>query len=64
MLSFNNDLEFFNWLMSAEFRENQYSEQELLYMLKRFREEYRSKGKRKAWRTTFTTTSNGTKTSK
>ena len=49
MLSFNNDLEFFNWLMSAEFRENQYSEQELLYMLKRFREEYRKvEGKKKS----------------
>jgi len=41
MLSFNTDLEFFNWLMSADFREGQFSEQELLYMLKRFREEYR-----------------------
>lgn len=41
MLSFNSDKEFFTWLVNTEFREGQFSEGELLYMLKRFREEYR-----------------------
>lgn len=41
MLSFNSDREFFSWLISNDFREGQYSEGELLYMLKRFKEEYR-----------------------
>lgn len=41
MLSFNSDQEFFNWLMITELKEGQFSENELLYMLKRFREEIR-----------------------
>lgn len=49
MLSFNNDQEFFNWLLSVEFREGQFSEGETLYMLKRFREEYRKiEGKKRS----------------
>lgn len=49
MLSFNNDQEFFQWLLTVEFREGQFSEGEMLYMLKRFREEYRKiEGKKRS----------------
>lgn len=41
MLSFNSDKEFFSFLMSTDLREGQFSENELHYMFKRFRDEFR-----------------------
>lgn len=47
MLSFSNDQEFLNLIMTTELREGQFSENELLYMMKRFREEVRKYESRK-----------------
>jgi hypothetical protein len=49
MLSFNTDQEFFNWLLTTDYREGQFSEGEIIYMLKRFKEEYRKlEGKKRS----------------